>query len=195
MRADAARRREAIITQARHIFAERGGDVALEAIAAASGVGIATLYRNFPSREDLVAAVVDDMVQQILDAVAAAQAEAVEDPAAAWETLLGRLLDLELGALTDGLGLQARSGSTPVRDDEPKAVSPLARIQQPALEALDGLLEVLQDGKAVRRGLRGLDVIVALATITRPQAAPIREAAPEVRAQLAEAYLAWTRAG
>ncbi|CEA08780.1 Nucleoid occlusion factor SlmA [Arthrobacter saudimassiliensis] len=195
MRADAARRREAIITQARHIFAERGGDVALEAIAAASGVGIATLYRNFPSREDLIAAVVDDMVQQILDAVEEAKTEAVEDAAAAWETLLTRLLDLELGALTDGLGVQARPASNVARGGGSDAASPLARIQQPALDALDELVAVLQDAKAVRGGLRGLDVIVALATITRPQAAPIREAAPEVRAQLAEAYLAWTRTG
>ena len=189
MRADAARRRQAIITHARRVFAARGGDVALDAIATASGVGIATLYRNFPSREELIAAVVDDMMQQILDAVETARAAVGADPAGAWESLLNALMDLELGALTDGLGLQGRPDTPAGPDTAPT----LAQIQQPALEALDRLLMMLQDRTAVRRGLRAIEVVVAVATITRPQAAPIHAAAPEVRAQLAQAYLSWTR--
>ena len=52
LRADAARNRQQIIDAARAIFAEAG----LEAIAQRAGVGIAILYRRFPTREDLVAA-------------------------------------------------------------------------------------------------------------------------------------------
>ena len=185
MRADAAQRREAIISHARHLFAERGGDVALEAVAAASGVGIATLYRNFPSRRDLVQAVITDTVQQILEAVARAREVADHNPGAAWEKLLSVLMGLELGALTDGLGLQTDQGA--------HETSVFADIQQPALDALDELLRVLQRGKAVRPGISALEVIVAVATITRPQVSPIRDAAPDVHSQLAQAYLLWTR--
>jgi len=41
---------------ARDVFAEQGLEAPLEAIAARAGVGIATLYRRFPTREKLVAA-------------------------------------------------------------------------------------------------------------------------------------------
>ena len=185
MRADAARRRQGIIRAAKHVFAERGGDVALEVVAAASGVGIATLYRNFPSRYDLVYAVVEDTVERILDAVTAARGAAGQDPSAAWADLLARLVDMELGALIDAIGLQARSGS--------KDASALGHLQQPALDALDELLSVLKDAAAIRRDIKALEVIVAVATITRPQVTPIREAAPAVHRQLADAYLAWSR--
>jgi AcrR family transcriptional regulator len=58
-RVDAARNREALIDAARAVFSAEAlsADVSLEAIARAAGVGIGTLYRNFPAREDLVAAV------------------------------------------------------------------------------------------------------------------------------------------
>ena len=187
MRADAAQRREAIISSARHVFAERGGDVALEAVAAASGVGIATLYRNFPSRHDLIRAVIEDMVREILNLVAEARAVVEKDPAGAWKSLLAGLMDMELGALTDGLGLQADSGT--------EESSPLADVQQPALNALEELLTILKRANAVRKNITALEVVVAVATMTRPQVAAIREAAPGVPGQLAEAYLLWSRSG
>jgi len=55
LRVDAARNREAILEAARQVFAESGTDAALEEIARRADVGIATLYRRFPTREDLVA--------------------------------------------------------------------------------------------------------------------------------------------
>jgi len=186
MRADAARRREAIISHAKHVFAERGGDVALEAVAAASSVGIATLYRNFPSREDLVRAVVQDTVEQIIHAVDQAQRSLDADPAGAWKELLSSLTAMNLGALTDGLALQAGAA-------QDLAASPLAQVQQPALDALNAVLAELKRHRTVRADLTALDVIVAVATFTRPQVAPIRGAAPNVPAQLAEAYLLWSR--
>ena len=67
-RADAQRNRESLLTAARDAF-RAGADpetVSLEAIARDAGVGIGTLYRNFPTRQDLAAAVyrsqLDDVV-------------------------------------------------------------------------------------------------------------------------------------
>lgn len=54
MRADALERRKKLLAQARHVFARQGRTVALDVIADAAGVGIATLYRNFASREELL---------------------------------------------------------------------------------------------------------------------------------------------
>ena len=53
---DAARNRERLLEAARGAFAERGLDVPFDEIARRAGVGIATLYRRFPTRGELVAA-------------------------------------------------------------------------------------------------------------------------------------------
>ncbi len=68
LRADAARNRNKLLDAATTAFTDRGVDVSLEDIARSAGVGIGTLYRHFPTREDLVMAVyghqVDALVQR-----------------------------------------------------------------------------------------------------------------------------------
>ncbi|HEX5117984.1 MAG TPA: helix-turn-helix domain-containing protein [Pseudonocardiaceae bacterium] len=59
LRADAARNAERIVRAARAAFAESGTDVALDEVARRAGVGVATLYRRFPSKDDLIQAVVE----------------------------------------------------------------------------------------------------------------------------------------
>ncbi|MDT0435030.1 helix-turn-helix domain-containing protein [Streptomyces sp. NPDC005840] len=59
LRADAQRNRDAILGAAREVFAEEGVLAPLDAIAVRAGVGNATLYRNFPTREDLLSAVME----------------------------------------------------------------------------------------------------------------------------------------
>src|SRR3954464_1426035 len=54
MRADARRNRDKLLAAAVDLFAGRGNDASLEAIAKEAGVGIGTLYRHFPTREALV---------------------------------------------------------------------------------------------------------------------------------------------
>lgn len=56
-RADAARNFDAILQAGRELFTEFGTEVFLADVAARAGVGIATLYRHFPTREDLAEAV------------------------------------------------------------------------------------------------------------------------------------------
>lgn len=57
MRADARRNALAVIDAARTLFAERGVEVPMEEIGRAAGVGKGTLYRHFPTRDHLIAAV------------------------------------------------------------------------------------------------------------------------------------------
>ena len=56
LRADARRNRDQILAAAEAVFLERGARVSLEDVAKRAGVGIGTLYRRFPTREDLLAA-------------------------------------------------------------------------------------------------------------------------------------------
>jgi AcrR family transcriptional regulator len=64
-RADARRNFEALLVAAREAFAENGTEASLEDIARRAGVGIGTLYRNFPTRQDLFEAVYVEEISQL----------------------------------------------------------------------------------------------------------------------------------
>lgn len=64
-RADAARNFDALLVAARAAFAEHGSQASLEDIARNAGVGIGTLYRNFPTRRHLFNAVYVEEVGQL----------------------------------------------------------------------------------------------------------------------------------
>jgi len=100
LRADAARNRAAILAVARDVFAEQGLEAPLEVIAARAGVGIATLYRRFPTREKLVAAALVEKIAQY--AAAAEQALEVPDPWAGFAWFVQRICELQ--ACDRGLG-------------------------------------------------------------------------------------------
>lgn len=67
LRADAQRNRDAILSAALAIFDEEGIFAPIDGIATAAGVGNATLYRNFPTRNDLLAAVIEKSIVEIID--------------------------------------------------------------------------------------------------------------------------------
>ncbi|WP_225991252.1 TetR/AcrR family transcriptional regulator [Actinomadura montaniterrae] len=64
-RADAARNRDQLLAVATRVFASADGEPSMRAIAREAGVGIATLYRHFPTRESLVDAVYRDQVVRL----------------------------------------------------------------------------------------------------------------------------------
>jgi AcrR family transcriptional regulator len=80
-RADARRNYDKVLAAAREAFAEGGESTALEEIARRAGVGIGTLYRNFPNRQALVEALYVEEVEEVCRS--AAQLEEA-DP---WEAL------------------------------------------------------------------------------------------------------------
>jgi AcrR family transcriptional regulator len=75
LRADAARNRARVLDAARSAFAEAGLDVGVEEIARRAGVGKGTLYRRFPTKEALVRAIFEDILDEIEHIVEAAEAE------------------------------------------------------------------------------------------------------------------------
>ena len=78
LRRDAQRNRDAIIAAARQLFCDHGLEAPLEQIARHARVGIATLYRRFPSRAALLDAVLTVDLQAHIDA--AEHALAIDDP-------------------------------------------------------------------------------------------------------------------
>jgi AcrR family transcriptional regulator len=75
LRADAARNRQRILDAAVEVFAERGLEASTAEIAQRAGVGEATLFRRFPTKDDLVTAI----VQVMLEEAAALAASCLED--------------------------------------------------------------------------------------------------------------------
>ena len=80
LRRDAARNRERIVEAAQQVFAEQGVDAPIEDVAKRAGVGIATLYRRFPNRSELIASAFEAKMRDYADATE--QALAFDD---AWE--------------------------------------------------------------------------------------------------------------
>jgi AcrR family transcriptional regulator len=76
LRADARRNRARIIEAARTLFAERGVEVPLDDVSDRADVGVATLYRHFPTREALVSAVFEAKLLAYVDVIEAALEQA-----------------------------------------------------------------------------------------------------------------------
>jgi len=149
-RRDRARNREALLTAARAVFAERGLGASLQQVARDAGVAIGTLYRHFPTRDDLLVAMFADK----LAIVAATGEQALTDPDP-WagfvrfvETLCALAAeDLGFNELTS-IDRPARGGAAAIR----------SRIHQ----LWQHLLSRAQDTGAVRPDLTLGDMFVLL---------------------------------
>src|SRR3954464_1031856 len=75
LRADAERNRERILAAAREAFAEDGLDVGLHQIAKRAGVGVGTGYRRFPEKDQLIHALFEDRIEEVLGIAEEALAE------------------------------------------------------------------------------------------------------------------------
>ncbi|MBP2471203.1 AcrR family transcriptional regulator [Crossiella equi] len=151
-RADASRNFDALLAAGRQAFADHGPQASLDEIARRSGVSIATLYRNFPTREDLVEEVHREEVEQLCQA---AEGLAEREPWDALETWLHRFtgyLATKL-ALADGLN-KASSNFQACRKAMREAGAPLlARAQRAGAAtpepAIDDVLRLVAGVSAV----------------------------------------------
>jgi AcrR family transcriptional regulator len=100
LRSDAQRNRDLILAAARDAFATEGLEVPVEEIARRAGVGMGTLYRRFPSKEDLIDAVLADVFDRYVGL--AEEALCVEDP---WEGFSG-FLERSLALHAENRGLK-----------------------------------------------------------------------------------------
>jgi len=111
LRADARQNRARLIAAATEAFAEKGADAPLEDVARRAGVGIGTLYRHFPTRLDLQAAVFRSQVSAVCgqgDALLAAASP--KDAFAAWIRALAAYLVTKRGlsrALIEAVGMES----------------------------------------------------------------------------------------
>ena len=154
LRPDARRNRERLLAAAAEAFATDGIGTSLEEIARRAGVGIGTLYRHFPSRDALVAAVYRREVELLCDPVPELLDEMPPDEALrAW---MGRFVGYT--ATKQGLGeaLQAAMAS-----DSALFADSYGRLAG----AIEALVSAAVAAGAVRADARGEDVLRALGAI------------------------------
>jgi AcrR family transcriptional regulator len=112
LRADARQNHARLIAAATAAFADKGADAPLEDIARRAGVGIGTLYRHFPTRLDLQAAVFRTQVGTMCDEGDALAATATPEQAfTAWMRSLNAYLVTKRGlsrALIEAVGVESR---------------------------------------------------------------------------------------
>jgi AcrR family transcriptional regulator len=84
LRADARRNHEAVLSAARTLFAEQGLEAQMPDVAKAAKVGVGTVYRHFPTKEDLIRALADDRFRRLAE-----RAEEALDEDDAWEAFEG----------------------------------------------------------------------------------------------------------
>jgi AcrR family transcriptional regulator len=82
--AQAEHNREAILAVARAAFAEPGGEISMAEISRRAGVGMATLYRNFPSRRELLEGLCIEEVNTVCEAAETIEGETPGDRLDAW---------------------------------------------------------------------------------------------------------------
>lgn len=150
LRADAQLNRDRILAAAAELFAERGLSVPLEEIAARAGVGVATLYRRFPTRADLAAAAFERNISGYTRAVDKALANS-----SAWDGFCGLVLELcELQASDAGL-----------RDLLTTQFPASSAVEQRTGEALAKVRELIgraQEEGTLRPDVAAADVVVLL---------------------------------
>lgn len=67
LRADARRNREAVIVAAKKLFADQGLDAQMPDVAKAAKVGVGTVYRHFPTKEDLISALAAERFERLAE--------------------------------------------------------------------------------------------------------------------------------
>jgi AcrR family transcriptional regulator len=157
VRADAQRNIDALLDAAREVFATAGADAPVREIAAKAGVGLATFYRHFPERSDLIGAVFRHEVDACADTAATLATE--HEPLEALTRWLRRYTEF-IGAKR-GLAAALHSGNP--------AYEPLpAYFQQRFEPALGSLLATAAAAGEIRGDVEPMELLHAVANLCLP---------------------------
>ena len=160
LRADAARNRARVLEVAYETFAAEGLSVPIDEIARRAGVGAGTVYRHFPTKEDLFRAVVEDRIASIVDD--GRKLVTAEDPDALLTFL--RSVVLQWGATDRGLADSLAGVGIDIETAMPD-------LEEDFLRLLADLLRAGQKAGTVRRDIDVPDVKAILGGCLAMQAA------------------------
>ncbi len=159
VRSDAQRNLEALLDASKEAFATTGVHTPVREIAKRAGVGTATLYRHFPQRSDLIAAVFKRELDACAAAGSALAAEYAPDEALErWMQQYAKLLATKRGLAA------ALNSSDPAYEDLP------ACFQEPLLPTLAALLDAAASANLIRADVEPGELLQAVAGLCLPAA-------------------------
>ena len=180
MRADARANRQDLLAAAGRLIAIQGAAMSLRGVAQEAGVGVGTLYRHFPTRRDLLDAVLEDVVagiggilQAFLDGTGGAEAR--------W-----RRLAEDLGAVNLASLAAARDDFDPA-DRPPEAL--IAEAERVILELADQVVAEARRAGLVGPDVTGADYLFGLLMVTRSPECELPGHGPGQRRWLLDTYL------
>jgi len=145
LRSDARRNRQAVIAAAKKLFADQGLDAQMPDVARAAKVGVGTVYRHFPTKDELIAALVAERFERLAEK--ARQSYEVEDP---WDGIAG-FIRFAAQIQADDRGLCEVVGSRPEVMDAAARAAGLP-------ELADRLVKRAQRSRQLRRDLVWEDI-------------------------------------
>lgn len=181
MRADARSNRQDIVEAAWRLFAAEGPDASLRAVAQEAGVGIATLYRHYPTRDDLVLGVVDEVQSRVREILDRHDALWADDPGAAWSGVVHDIAELQVGALFHQVAPTATRAELLARGG--------AERRSRGLHLMEPVVRRAKRAGLVAEDARTLQVFFGLAAITRPLPRGVEGVLPGQQDWLVDVYL------
>ena len=148
LRADAQRNLARILEAAREVFAEDGIDAPISVIAERAGVGVGTIFRRFPHKDELLAALLEQRGRQLVDAVDLALAS--EDSGKAFRGFI----ELAVSTQIKDRGLCDAIGTELLAREDLRARFDVVHV------GLAALLERAQAAGAVRSDATAEDVVL-----------------------------------
>lgn len=173
LRADAARNRARIVAAAAEVFAERGLDASTAEIAERAGVGEATVYRRFPTKDALVTAIVATHMEEMLEI--AEQCRSEPDP---WRALERFLYEM-------GERANADQGVSDSAKERCVAAPELTPLRKRLLDLCGELVRRGQRAGVVRKDVTGQDLVFLVAAAGSLGQLPF----PDLREDLWKRYL------
>jgi len=156
IRADAQRNLNTLLKAAMAVFTKSGVDAPMREIAEAAGVGVGTIYRHFPERSHLIAAVFRHEIDACADAAPALAARHAPEEA------LRRWVERYVDFISAKRGLAAAlSSGDPAYDALPAYFE--ARLRP----ALEGLLDAAVAAGCIRSGVDAYDLLAAMAGLSQ----------------------------
>ena len=173
LRADAQRNRERIIAAAMEVFAERGLEASTAEIAQRAGVGEATLFRRFPSKDDLIMAIVESQMGAAIEM--AHECLADEDAGEGLERFVTWMVER---SVADKGVMDATKDQCMMRDQ-------LEPVRREFLAAMSALVKRAQRAGVVRDDLTGQDLGILMHSVAASAELPF----PGVRNDIWKRYL------
>jgi AcrR family transcriptional regulator len=173
LRADAARNRERIVAAAMEVFAERGLEASTAEIAARAEVGEATLFRRFPTKDDLVTAIIGVKLEESADL--AEECLADEDPWRGVERFLYGMAERAAGDHVIAGQAKEKCVASPALIGERRRI----------LELTSRLVRRAQKADALRDDVAGQDLMFVMSAVASLSEMPF----PGLRADLWKRYL------